>query len=88
MRWSPGADAASAKFTGNPDNLISALRKLESGVRQNPVEANPATAHMFIANPFGKDRGTSVNLFASHPPLEERIRRLEQLEMPQDAAAS
>src|SRR5689334_23321477 len=46
------ADAASAKYTGNPDELISALSKLERGVEQVPMDATPATAHMFILNPF------------------------------------
>jgi len=81
------ADASGALILRDPYGLSSALRKL--GTYEGRLRtASAATAHMFIANPFGKDRGTSVNLFASHPPLEERIRRLEQLEMPQDAAAS
>ena len=81
------ADASGALILRDPYGLSSALRKL--GAYEGRLRtASAATAHMFIANPFGKDRGTSVNLFASHPPLEERIRRLEQLEMPQDAAAS
>src|SRR5579864_432572 len=46
------ADAASAKYTGSPDGLISALRKLERGAEQVPMNANEATAHMFIVNPF------------------------------------
>jgi len=81
------ADASGALIVRNPYGLSSALRKL--GTYEGKLRtASAATAHMFISNPFGKDHGTSVNLFASHPPLEDRIRRLEQLEMPQDAAAS
>jgi heat shock protein HtpX len=81
------ADASGALIVRNPYGLSSALRKL--GAYDGRMRtASAATAHMFIANPFGKDRGTSMNLFASHPPIEERIRRLEQLEMPQDTAAS
>jgi heat shock protein HtpX len=80
------ADASGALVVRNPYGLSSALGKL--GAYEGRLRtASAATAHMFIANPFGKDRGTSVNLFASHPPIEERIRRLEQLEMPQDVAA-
>jgi heat shock protein HtpX len=80
------ADASGALIVRNPYGLSSALGKL--GAYEGRLRtASAATAHMFIANPFGKDRGTSVNLFASHPPIEERIRRLEQLEMPQDVAA-
>jgi heat shock protein HtpX len=79
------ADASGALIVRNPYGLSSALRKL--GTYEGKLRtASAATAHMFIANPFGKDRGTSANLFASHPPLEERIRRLEQLEPAQEAA--
>ncbi|HTW93112.1 MAG TPA: M48 family metalloprotease [bacterium] len=75
------ADASGALILRDPYGLSSALRKL--GTYEGRLRtASAATAHMFIANPFGKDRGTSMNLFASHPPLEDRIRRLEQLEMP------
>jgi len=72
------ADEASAKYTGNPENLISALRKLETGVARNPMtDANPSTAHMFILNPFG--RGGLMKLFSTHPSTEERIARLEAM---------
>jgi heat shock protein HtpX len=71
------ADAASAKYTGNPDGLIHALRKLEMGVQRIPMDAaSPATAHMFILNPFGG--GGLFRLFSTHPSTEERIRRLEE----------
>ena len=71
------ADAASAKYTGNPDGLINALRKLETGSRRFPMDADPATAHMFIIKPF---TGSSLmNLFSTHPPTEQRIARLEAL---------
>lgn len=80
------ADASGALILRDPYGLSSALRKL--GAYDGRLRtASAATAHMFIANPFGKDRGSSMNLFASHPPIEERIRRLEQLEMPQEPAA-
>ena len=79
------ADASGALIVRNPYGLSSALRKL--GAYDGKLRtASAATAHMFIANPFGKDHGTSMNLFASHPPLDERIRRLEQLVIP-DAPA-
>jgi heat shock protein HtpX len=71
------ADAASAKYTGHPDGLVSALRKLESGSRRIPMNADPATAHMFIIKPFN---GRSLmNLFSTHPSTEQRIARLEAL---------
>lgn len=72
-----GADAASAKFTGRPDGLINALRKLDYASKRVPLEANPATAHMFIIKPF---TGSSLmNLFSTHPSTEQRIARLEAL---------
>ncbi len=71
------ADSASAKYTGHPDGLISALRKLEYGSKRIPLEANPATAHMFIIKPF---TGRSLmNLFSTHPSTEQRIARLEAM---------
>jgi heat shock protein HtpX len=71
------ADAASAKYTGSPDELISALGKLETGVQRVPMDASPATAHLFILNPFSG--GGISRLFSTHPPTEERIARLEAM---------
>lgn len=72
------ADEASAKYTGNPDYLIGALKKLETGVARDPMtDASPSTAHMFILNPFG--RGGLMKLFSTHPSTEERIARLEAM---------
>jgi heat shock protein HtpX len=71
------ADAASAKYTGSPDGLIDALRKLEIGVARVPMDANPATAHMFIVNPF--TGGGIARMFSTHPSTEERIARLEAM---------
>jgi heat shock protein HtpX len=73
------ADQASAKYTGSPDGLISALGKLERGVQRIPMEeATPATAHMFILNPF---RGQGLmRLFSTHPSTEERIARLQAMQ--------
>jgi heat shock protein HtpX len=73
-----GADAAAARYTGSPDGLIGALNKLERGVQAVPLEATPATAHMFILNPFGGGGGFS-RLFMTHPPTPDRIARLEAL---------
>jgi heat shock protein HtpX len=72
------ADATGAKISGKPLSLANALRKLQSGVQRRPMgDANPATAHRFIVNPLS---GRSfASLFATHPPMEERIARLEQL---------
>jgi heat shock protein HtpX len=72
------ADAASAKYTGSPDGLINGLRKLEQGVARVPMnDASPATAHMFILNPFRN--GGMTRLFSTHPSTEDRIARLEAM---------
>jgi heat shock protein HtpX len=71
------ADAASAKYTGRPYELISALRKLEGYSRQMPLEATPSTAHMFIIKPFTGE--SLMRLFSTHPSTQERIARLERM---------
>jgi len=71
-----GADQKGAQLCGNPHSLANALRKLEGANRQMPMaKANEATAHMFIVNPL--KGGGMMALFSTHPPMEERIRRLE-----------
>ncbi|MGC2209829.1 MAG: zinc metalloprotease HtpX [Candidatus Korobacteraceae bacterium] len=69
------ADATGAHFTGNPEALASALRKMESYATRRPLVASPATAHMYIIQPLlgGISFG---NLFSTHPPTAERIARL------------
>src|SRR5262245_22051208 len=71
------ADASGARICGNPLGLANALRKLHAGSQRVPLDANPATAHMFIVNPLRG--GGLVNLFSTHPPIEERIARLESM---------
>jgi heat shock protein HtpX len=71
------ADAGGAKIAGNPYGLADALRKLESASKQIPLDANPATAHMFIIKPFSA--GVLMNMFSTHPPTEERIAKLMNL---------
>jgi heat shock protein HtpX len=72
------ADASGAKLSGDPRALASALRKLELGAQRMPMEASPATAHMFIVNPL---RGGGFSkLFSTHPAMEERIKRLEAMQ--------
>jgi heat shock protein HtpX len=68
------ADAGGAQIAGNPYGLADALRKIEAVARRVPLDANPATAHMFIIKPFSG--GGIMSLFASHPPTEDRIRAL------------
>ena len=76
-----GADAGGAQITGDPLALASALKKLHLGAQHIPLEANTATAnataHMFIVNPL--TAGGMAALFSTHPPMEERVRRLEAL---------
>ena len=73
-----GADRGGAEVSGNPLYLANALRKLEMANRQIPMGgANPATAHMFIVNPL--TGGGLMSLFSTHPPMEERVRRLEEM---------
>ncbi|CUS76944.1 Heat shock protein. Metallo peptidase. MEROPS family M48B [Candidatus Kryptonium thompsonii] len=71
------ADEGGAKISGKPLALANALRKLERGVETIPMEARPETAHMFIVNPL---RGEGIlKLFSTHPPISERVKRLEKL---------
>ncbi len=73
------ADARGAKLCGKPKALASALRKISGGVAAAPMDdAQPATAHMFIMNPFSARQ--AMNLFSTHPPVEERIARLEAMQ--------
>ena len=72
------ADQGGATLSGNPLYLAGALKKLQAGVEQVPMEAaNPSTAPLFIVNPFSL-RGVTA-LFSTHPPMEERIKRLEDM---------
>ena len=74
------ADAGGAAIAGSPLGLVSALRKIEAGSKQIPLDANPATAHMFIVKPFSISGFRS--LFSTHPPTEQRIAALMQLPRP------
>jgi heat shock protein HtpX len=72
------ADASGAQLTHNPLYLANALRKLEAANQMRPMaDATPATAHLFIVNPLSA--GLFWRLFSTHPPIEERIRRLEHM---------
>ncbi len=71
------ADEGGAKISGKPYGLAGALEKLSQASRAIPMNANPSTAHMFIVNPL---TGRSLmNLFSTHPPIEERIARLRSM---------
>lgn len=67
------ADATGAQIVGHPHGLASALQKLDAASRMRPTHASPTTAHMFIVKPMA---GGLMGLFATHPPMDERIRRL------------
>ena len=69
-----GADAGGAQIAGSPYGLIDALKKLDSASKQIPMDANPATAHMFIMKPFSVSG--LLGLFSTHPPTEARVRAL------------
>ena len=71
------ADAGGASIAGSPLGLVSALKKIEEGSRMIPLDANPATAHMFIIKPFSISG--MMGLFSTHPPTEQRIAALMQL---------
>src|SRR3954464_10342073 len=71
------ADESGAHLCGNPMWLASALRKLEAGSQRIPMDATPTTAHLFIVNPL--HGGGFSSLFSTHPPMEARIARLEEM---------
>ncbi len=72
------ADEGGARVSGDPLYLARALRKLETYREKLPLQANPSTAPLFIVHPFSS-RDLLSNLFSTHPPIEERIRRLERM---------
>jgi heat shock protein HtpX len=69
------ADAGAASIVGSPHGLVNALRKIDAYARRVPLDANPATAHMFIVQPF--TGSALMSLFATHPPMEKRIAALQ-----------
>jgi heat shock protein HtpX len=70
------ADAGAATITGNPHALANALRKIDALAKRAPLDANPATAHMFIIKPFSGQ--ALMSLFSTHPPTEARVQALLQ----------
>ncbi len=71
------ADAASAKYIGSPYPLIGALQKLDTYSKRIPMDASPATSHLYIMKPLGG--GGMMKLFSTHPSTEDRIRRLQEM---------
>ena len=75
-----GADASGAELVGDPEPLAEALLALERGNEMIPYQfGGPATAHLFIVNPFRGAGSTFLHLFSTHPPIEERVRRLREM---------
>jgi heat shock protein HtpX len=72
-----GADDGGAIISGNPMHLANALKKLDMASKKIPMDANPATSHLFIVNPL--TGGGILKLFSTHPPIEERVARLEAM---------
>jgi len=72
------ADATGAQICGNPESLASALLRLEEGSKAHPMKVNEATECLYIVKPLAGGKGLS-NLFSTHPPIEERVRRLRQM---------
>jgi heat shock protein HtpX len=71
------ADATGAEISGNPESLASALLRLEEGAKAMPMEVNQAAEPLYIVKPFSG--GGLASLFSTHPPIEERVRRLRQM---------
>jgi len=71
------ADATGAQICGNPESLASALLRLEEGAKAMPMQVNQATEPLYIVKPFSG--GGIARLFSTHPPIEERVRRLRQM---------
>jgi heat shock protein HtpX len=79
------ADATGAQLLGRAEPLANALETLERGAQAVPLNVNPATASLYMVNPL--PRGGVATLFMTHPPLEERIRRLRELDGLEPATA-
>jgi heat shock protein HtpX len=71
------ADAGGAEICGNPESLASALLRLEQGAQEMPMQVNQAAEPLYIVRPF-KGKGLA-SLFSTHPPIEERVKRLRQM---------
>jgi heat shock protein HtpX len=74
-----GADETGANIVGNPEALARALEKLDMATTMRPMQVNPSMAHLFIVNPL--KGATFGQLFSTHPPVQERIRRLRTMQL-------
>jgi heat shock protein HtpX len=74
------ADTSGAELTGRPLMLASALEKISAGAARQPMDVNPAVSQLFIENPLKAVRGNSLTkMFSTHPPMEDRVRRLQEM---------
>jgi len=73
------ADASGARIAGQPDGLANALVKLERAASRVPMQVNPAASHLFIVNPLSGE--AFARLFSTHPPIAERVRKLQQIRL-------
>ena len=73
------ADANSVVLTRNPTGIINALKKISQDPDPLVDSANKATAHLFISSPFRKNNNAINNLFSTHPPIQDRIKRLQEM---------
>lgn len=73
------ADRVAAKVMGRGEFLASALVKIEESAKQAPMNINPAFSSLYIGNPMGEIGGVLMNLFSTHPPVSERVMKLERI---------
>jgi heat shock protein HtpX len=73
------ADRTAAQIVGSPRGLMSALARLDAQARRIPMQVNPAAAQLAIVNPLSGRSAGLMSLFSTHPPMEERIRRLGEV---------
>lgn len=74
-----GADASGAQIMGTGKPLAKALLEIHNSTKRNPLQTNPAFSSLYIDNPMGGIGGTLMKLFSTHPPVEERVKRLEKI---------
>lgn len=74
-----GADEKGARTIGDGEPLAKALVAIHNSARRSPMHANPALSSLYIGDPFGGLGGKMLHLFSTHPPIEERIKRLKQI---------
>jgi heat shock protein HtpX len=74
------ADATGAQLLGDPDPLADALERLSAAAERIPMQVNPAAEPLYIVNPLSALHGRGLTrLFSTHPPMEERVRRLRAM---------